>query len=515
MLPRQLECSSSSSSATPSSTAIPPGQSLSTTSSISSSGKATVSKQTKGKPKVSRKNWFLTFPQNATSKEAALASLLAKCTGGGPPSLPKPLYIRIAQESHADGEPHLHIGLWLESAVSFRGTIATAFDFVAGKHGNYQPMKSQKGTYLYLQKADADPLEWGSRPPATLNARQSSAPGTTRSDSDKSEAGTRRTSKFLACANSLMSGSTLEEVNMSDPGFYLQNKRKIEDYKQFCSDQLLKESKAKVPGLPRYAGLHTATVEVIAWLSSNMFAPRHFKQQQLYLYGPPNTLKTTLVLLLEKYYAVYRIPMEEAFYDLYNDRYDLAFLDEFKGQIPMTWLNLWLQGAIMVLRKRYAQGLKTKNIPTIICSNYPPETAWSKLGATSALAPFLSRVKVVHVETPLDLANVYLGDVPLMPVELAQQISGSAPATSSSAALPADEQPPQIASNSASVDTGDGNIHPLDKEQEFFEAQVAKAARFKKTRVPTKTVRFRVQDFLDSEASVSKGKEAIDDSDTE
>lgn len=508
MLAPNNECSSDGLLPTPSSTVAPIASSAITTSSISTSGKATVSRSKKqGKPKVSRKNWFLTFPQNATSKEAALEALLAKCTGQGPPSLPKPLYILIVQERHSDGEPHLHIGLWLESAVSFRGTLATAFDFVAGKHGNYQKMNSERGTYQYLLKADADPLEWGTRPNATQPARKSSKPDGQRSDSDKPGAGTPRQSKFLACANSLMSGSTLEAVNASDPGFFLQNKRKIEDYKQFCSDQLLKESKVRPSGLPRYEGVHTPTAMVTEWLSLNLFAPRRFKQPQLYLYGPPNTLKTTLVLLLEKFFAVYRIPMEEAFYDLYNDRYDLAFLDEFKGQIPMTWLNLWLQGAIMVLRKRYAQGLKTKNIPTIICSNYSPETAWSKLGATSALAPFLTRVTVVHVETPLELDKVYFGDEPLMPTEMAQQISGAAPSTDlvvvPAATSPTEPIPAQAVTDASSTSS-------LDPEQEFFEAQVVKAARFKKTRVPTRTI--RVQDFLDDQASVSKGKEP-DDSD--
>lgn len=72
---------------------------------------------------------------------------------------------------------------------------------------------------------------------------------------------------------------------------------------------------------------------------------------------------------LAKRLSVYYIPHED-FYDSYDDEaYDLAVLDEFGGQKTPTWLNMWLDGQPMPLRKKGSQCMKYNNLPTIICSN--------------------------------------------------------------------------------------------------------------------------------------------------
>ena len=70
------------------------------------------------------KNWFLTYPQCATTKEEALRKLQ------GHPKLTQ-LGIKglmIAQEKHQDGNPHLHIALWLQKTLKTRDR--RFYDFV-------------------------------------------------------------------------------------------------------------------------------------------------------------------------------------------------------------------------------------------------------------------------------------------------------------------------------------------------------------------------------------------------
>lgn len=77
--------------------------------------------------------------------------------------------------------------------------------------------------------------------------------------------------------------------------------------------------------------------------------------------------------------------------------YDLAVIDEFRGSDkPLGWLNLWLQGNPMPLRKKGSQYTKEQNIPTIILSNYSPREAYSKV-PDHILGTLLSRLEVISV----------------------------------------------------------------------------------------------------------------------
>ena len=69
----------------------------------------------------------------------------------------------------------------------------------------------------------------------------------------------------------------------------------------------------------------------------------------------------------------------EDFYDFYADKdYHLCVLDEFKATKTIQFLNLWLQGCTMNIRKKGSQALKVSNIPTIILSNYSLDECYSK-----------------------------------------------------------------------------------------------------------------------------------------
>ena len=94
--------------------------------------------------RLQSKSWFLTFPQTDTSKEVVLERIkshkeLSKLLKG----------VMIAQETHQDGQKHLHIGLWLKKPL--RTANRRYFDFACLKHGNYTIMKSGYGAVNYLR----------------------------------------------------------------------------------------------------------------------------------------------------------------------------------------------------------------------------------------------------------------------------------------------------------------------------------------------------------------------------
>jgi len=151
----------------------------------------------------------------------------------------------------------------------------------------------------------------------------------------------------------------------------------------------------------------TATKRLSAWVNSNVFSLRPLRHPQMYLHGPPRTGKTTFVQLLEKYLRIYHFPMDEDFYDFYDDElYDLIVLDEFRGQKTIQHLNRWLDGQKMTYRKKGSQGLKTKNLPIIIISNYSPQEVYHKVAEHGRLDSFLDRLEIIEVREMLELESI-------------------------------------------------------------------------------------------------------------
>jgi len=300
--------------------------------------------QTK-KVRIRSKKFFLTFPQNDVSKEEALNRLKEKFEDNIK-------WILIAQEKHKDGEKHLHIGIEFYETVNVQRS--EFWDFITGKHGSYQVMRSVEGTIKYLHKEDT-PISFGEVPSLKKKAD----------------------SKSTQIAKKIQEGFHKRQLELEDPGFFMMNKRKIDEYFSYVQRQKIKESKPKVLSIkyeptPDVSELTLhCTKTIVEWLSLNLLTPRKFKQAQLYLHGSHDKRKTSLLIAIRKYFAVYALPHED-FYDEYDDEvYDLCTIDEFKGNKTIQFLNEFLQGSEMPLRKKGSQALKTQNIPTIIVSNYP------------------------------------------------------------------------------------------------------------------------------------------------
>ncbi len=120
------------------------------------------------------------------------------------------------------------------------------------------------------------------------------------------------------------------------------------------------------------------------------------EMKHLWLYGPTGGGKSTLVKrLINLGVRIYMIPTDEEFYDEYeDDAYDLAVLDEYKAQKRIQWLNRWLDGSQVSLRKKGSQYKKNKPLFTLILSNYVPAECYSntKEDVIDALERRLTRV---------------------------------------------------------------------------------------------------------------------------
>lgn len=327
------------------------------------------------KKKINRfqgKRWFLTFPQNSLPRQQAWENL----TTHYPPTE----WAIIAEEKHKDGTPHLHVALIFQEPISTRDM--NYFDRVTGKHGNYQPMKSQRACVAYVTKA-GEYDAYGIDVKAIL---------------------AKKCGTFTTMAKELRSGKGLDHIDDLDPGFLLQHKRKCEEYLSWSNRR--RERESKKPWIPFRTediegSSEIAEMQIMTWLNLNIKEPRDFRQTQLYIYGPPKMGKSTLIRNLNNYLSIYYVPRDDGeFCDEYEDGiYDLIVLDEFTNKKTMQWMNQLLDGQTCYLKKKGGQILKKDNLPVIILSNFSLEQNYPRLNESGMLEPLISRLKIVNVQS--------------------------------------------------------------------------------------------------------------------
>ncbi|AUM61809.1 Rep [uncultured virus] len=328
----------------------------------------------KKKFRMNCKNFFLTFPQCPTTKEVAQSRIKEKWPEA------KTL---VCQELHQDGQPHLHCLLQFEKPLNIKRS--DFFDFIGGQHGKYEPARNIRNSVKYITKK-GDFVTNGINVEAILE---------------------KKNPKVEEVCKEIVGGSSLSDIRKDYPGFYMMHKRKLAEFEvDILMERTKKEKKTWVEfSEENIAGMSYQNQKIARWINENLFKPREFKQKQLYIYGPKNLGKSTLIMQLESYAMIYWMPASEDFYDLYDDNlYDLIVLDEFRAQKTIQQLNLWLQGSTMPLRKKGSQGLKKKNLPMIILSNYSLEECYSKTsekeretGNTDRLDTLRTRLNIVEV----------------------------------------------------------------------------------------------------------------------
>lgn len=327
----------------------------------------------------------------------------------------------IGKELHQDGEPHLHLVVAFRE--TFRVNSAGFWDFVCNKHGDYRTVgrkaADKRRTINYVLK-EGDTLVHGLTPEQLEELRK--------------EPAKRGIAQLYADIKDGHRGLDLIERN---PAQALQLKR-IKELVALvestaASEAVLAHFFSAVVydlGHPMATGLQQpppGATQLINWLNDNLggsrFPDRPIRAKQLWLVGTPGCGKSTFIGKLMGMLNTYVIAKENFQDEWRNGEFDLAIVDEFRGELPMSWLNSWLDGTRVALRRKgIAPILKTQNIPTIICSNFKPHEVYenAKPVVLEALEGRLEVVEVAEMDIfPLLLwdRDIRLGDEPQDGVE--------------------------------------------------------------------------------------------------
>jgi hypothetical protein len=207
-------------------------------------------------------------------------------------------------------------------------------------------------------------------------------------------------------AKRILEGDTLDDLIEEDPGFVLLHAKQIKEFVTLHENSK-KRKRDKDPMTFELVEGGTEALQVVAWLNSNIRKPREFKQKQLWLWSnEPNMGKTSLAIYLDSLLSVIWWQKFEDFDCAYQDgAFDLAILDEFKGQRRLQYMNEVLQGGPTQLRQKNGRVMKRDRLPFIILSNYPPAGAYPNLTEDS-ITLLEARLTVIQLTSFIKIKKI-------------------------------------------------------------------------------------------------------------
>lgn len=333
--------------------------------------------------------FFGTVPQCDMAADDVLMRIRVNKENPDAPHLPELEWAFVVQESHKTEGMHIHFGLKFKSRL--HTTNVNVFDFITGKHGHYETMRSVKRSVEYLAKENGLGAikSWG------IDLKSVMA-----------NHGTQSKSNMVADAILERKQTYTDIVHMEGmSGFAMMKATPIKNFISYCASAMPTRPVEKFVEIKDENCARFKYNYIIAnWLNQNLLKPRIFGAKQLYIWGDTMTGKTTLLNCIEKFGLGYWIPKYENFHDLYADnKYICAFFDEWEPeQKPRTFMNSFLDGAPLILRTKGGQVVKRENLPVIICSNHDPDEVYTGHSARMR-ATFIRRLTVIHVSGFIDV----------------------------------------------------------------------------------------------------------------
>lgn len=255
----------------------------------------------------------------------------------------------ITEEKHFDQTLHHHIFFRTNENISFE-EVSYWIEEIYGKHGNYQSVRCEKNVLKYITKSDINPLFFGCDDSLfnfAYRARKWAEQTTVYKDSDPFVLNHPQYYKLLQRVHSEFHGDQKGELAPIEIDFI--------------------ESLDK----PEWK------VKVYQWWNDWVTNGWTHKKKQLYLFGPPNTGKTTLIMELLKDNIPFEPPANAksfAWADWDPERYNCVFIDEFKmDHYDETQWKKATAGESFVTNVKCEKPKRiTTRCPMIFVSNDPP-----------------------------------------------------------------------------------------------------------------------------------------------
>lgn len=305
------------------------------------------------------------------------------------------------RESHQDGTPHWHVLVVLERRCDLNGPRCCDLGPKDGVvlHGKYESARSIGPVLGYVTK-DGN-VECYKKDLAYFQ-------GLSTPDRRGVE---ERKRKLDSIVEGMREGRSLVRIARDDPdllSMVVMHGDKLTKFYQMEMMEQLSTPKKSMTGVTPLSPERSDLLPICEFLKENLIGlpKRTFRQKHLWIWGPRMMGKSTLANALAEAFRVYSVPTEE-FYDLYEDgKVDVVIFEEFHSGKPITWMNQFLDGALMTLRQKGKQTLKARNVPSIVLSNLSPFDCYKNM-ETIIREAFVSRFVEVHVSQFIELKYEY------------------------------------------------------------------------------------------------------------
>lgn len=292
----------------------------------------------------------------------------------------------VATEKHQDGSLHIHA--LCSHRERFQISTASKLDKLAGKHGNYKPIRTTTWRSMKYVIKDGDYIAY------KVNVNKFI------------EAGSKKQSTtFHIVATSLLEGKSILDLTLSNPSFVLQHLRKMEHFTEKVKMLKRRANNVDLQWIqPFGSSLQDRTI--CRWLEKNIHQKRSLGELNLWIKGGTGMGKTRLVEQLKRKIATYCVPYDEEWFDDFDHKASLLIvMDEFKGRYRIQLLNKMLGSEHHALRRRNRSPIQvTHRPPVIVLSNYLPTGAYRNINPTSEeMLALERRVLVVELTSRIDL----------------------------------------------------------------------------------------------------------------
>lgn len=249
----------------------------------------------------------------------------------------------VAIEKHADGGRHTHV--YLKFSGQLRTRRVNVFDQIGGKHPNIAKVTYLAGLLRYITKEDTTFMEHGICVADVLAAELRHT----------TPAAMRMASAIKEAKGDFGIVEAYEVCPMTALRLYPKIQLVSKDWRQEEMKELCAAKKWKELCMPevRSDGSTNAVRRIVKWLNKNFGHPRVFKQAQLWVHGPANVGKTTLLRELGKLVSLYEITREKWNDGYYNGVFNGYYIDEFKRSLNASWMKRFYQNGRMTLTKRH------------------------------------------------------------------------------------------------------------------------------------------------------------------
>lgn len=312
--------------------------------------------------RLAAKSIFITYPQCPFPVDRVVSTYVDYFKDTNPVK-----ELIVGQEKHTDGNYHLHLYVSFSRKINIKSSFF--FDILPAPNGeyyhpNFSSVKSKKAVIIYVTKG-GEFRSYGINPEAWINAKRS-----------------KKSYSFEEAALQIASGTSVHQLAREHPGFVMQHLSKIQAFSTFLrtvppvTDQMTRLKDYyhnRNPTIPADLAvtLGENRLSILKWVLKNCFCgvPFQRKAPQLMIVSPTNYGKTSLVMELSRMCETYILPMDENFYDGYDDGIDLVLIEEFRATKTIQWMNQFLEGTPMQLRIKGGQYPRRVPKPAIILSN--------------------------------------------------------------------------------------------------------------------------------------------------